>query len=266
MTHPYEPPAPAGGSSVSGDLVPGDSESGDSVSDDHPAGVPVIGLAHGSRHPRGAAATEALMTAVGAAAGVPAHAAYLDLAQPDLGAVVAQLAADGHRRAVVVPLLFTVAFHATVDVPEAVSEAADAHGVELVVTDILGTGDDVAAVLRGALDGARVDGGTDALLFAVGSSRPEANAAVADLVARLSDGRRGQVRAAFGTCAPRAADVLADLSSPVALWPLFLADGLLLDPLRNLADERGWTLVEPLGAQAAPLVLARYAAARGDVA
>ena len=247
MTHPYEPSAPAGGSSVSGD---------------GPAGIPVIGLAHGSRHPRGADAIEALMSAVGAAAGVPAHAAYLDLAEPDLGAAVAQLAADGHRRAVVVPLLFTVAFHATVDVPDAVAEAARAHGLELVVADILGTGDDLADVLRGALEGAGVSGDDDAVLFAVGSSRPEANAAVADLAARLAAGRRGDVRVAFGTCAPRVADVLGELTPPVALWPLFLADGLLLDPLRNLAGERGWTLVEPLGAQAAPLVLARYAAAR----
>jgi sirohydrochlorin cobaltochelatase len=250
MTQEHEPSVTAGGSSRSGA---------------HPAGVPVIGLAHGSRHPRGADAIEALMIAVGAAAGVPAHAAYLDLAQPDLGAVVAQLAEQGHRRAVVVPLLFTVAFHATVDVPEAVAEAAEAHGVELVVTDILGTGDDVAAVLRGALEGAGVSGDADAVLFAVGSSRPEANEAVADLAARLSDGRRGAVRAAFGTCAPKVADVVErppGLAEPVALWPLFLADGLLLDPQRRLADARGWTLVEPLGAQAAPLVLARYAAAR----
>ena len=247
MTQPYEPSAPAGGSSVFGD---------------RPAGIPVVGLAHGSRHPRGADAIEALMIAVGAAAGVPAHAAYLDLAQPDLGTVVAQLATEGHRRVVVVPLLFTVAFHATVDVPDAVAEAAQAHGVELVVADILGTGDDIAAVLLGASDGAGVSGDDDAVLFAVGSSRPEANEAVADLAARLSDARRGAVRAAFGTCAPKVADVLDGLAPPVALWPLFLADGLLLDPLRRLADERGWTLVEPLGAQAAPLVLARYAEAR----
>ena len=247
MTHPYEPSATAGGSSVSGA---------------HPVGVPVVGLAHGSRHPRGADAIEALMIAVGAAAGVPARAAYLDLAQPDLGSVVADLAADGHRRVVVVPLLFTAAFHATVDVPDAVTEAAEAHGVELVVADILGTGDDVAAVLRGALDGAGVHGDSDAVLFAVGSSRPEANAAVADLATRLSDARRGDVRAAFGTCDPRVAAVLDELNPPVALWPLFLADGLLLDPLRRLAEERGWPVVAPLGAQAAPLVLARYAAAR----
>src|SRR4051794_20008050 len=100
MTQPYEPPATAGGSSALGA---------------DPAAVPVIGLAHGSRHPRGAQAIEALMVAVGAAAGVPALPAYLDLADPDLATVAAALAEQGHRRAVVVPLLFTEAFHATVD-------------------------------------------------------------------------------------------------------------------------------------------------------
>src|SRR4051794_30227941 len=205
------------------------------------------------------------MGAVGAAAGVPAHAAYLDLAEPDLGTVVATLAEQGHTRAVVVPLLFTAAFHATVDVPEAVAAAAQSSGLDLAVTDILGTGDDVADVLRDALAAAGIDGHEDAVLFAVGSSRPEANAAVADLASRLADGRRGRVRAAFGTCEPRLEEVLGGLTPPVALCPLFLADGLLLDPLRRLADERGWPLVEPLGARAAPLVLARWAAARGRV-
>lgn len=248
MTFFHEPPADAGGSSAS--------------RPDRSAPVPVVGLAHGSRHPRGADAIEALMIAVGAAAGVPAHAAYLDLAEPDLASVAALLAEEGHTRAVVVPLLFTAAFHATVDVPEAVAEAASTSGVELVVADILGTGDDVADVLLSALDAAEVDGDLDAALFAVGSSRPDANAAVADLAVRLSDRRRGRVREAFGTCRPKLAAVVDDLDAPVALWPLFLADGLLLDPVRRLGEERGWPLVEPLGAFAAPLVLHRYAAAR----
>lgn len=199
------------------------------------------------------------MDAVGAAAGVPAHAAYLDLAEPDLATVAARLAADGHTRAVVVPLLFTVAFHATVDVPQAVAAAAAQSGVRLDVADILGTGDDVASVLREAARAAGVPDEGDALLVAVGSSRPEANAAVVDLAARLACGRRGRVRAAFGTCAPRVDDVLPDLAGPVTVWPLFLADGLLLDPLRSRAAAHGWTFVEPLGALAAPLVLARYA-------
>ncbi len=242
----HEPSADAGGSSAS---------RAGSV-------VPVVGLAHGSRHPRGADAVEALMIAVGGAAGVPARTAYLDLAEPDLATVAGLLAEEGHTRAVVVPLLFTEAFHARVDVPEAVAQAGRTSGVELVVADVLGTGDDVADVLRTAMDAAEADGDLDAALFAVGSSRAEANAAVADLAARLAAARRGRVREAFATCDPRLDAVVADLAEPVALWPLFLADGLLLDPVRRLAEERGWPFVEPLGAFAAPLVLRRYATAR----
>ena len=152
----------------------------------------------------------------------------------------------------VVPLLFTVAFHATVDVPEAVAAAAAAPGVELVVADILGTGDDVAAVLRGALDGAGVDRRPRRAAVRRRLLRPEANAAVADLAARLAAGRPGRRSGPRSAPAPR---------GPPTCWPtsairsrsvpLFLADGLLLDPLRRLAAERGWPLVEPLGAQAA---------------
>ena len=45
------------------------------------------------------------------------------------------------------------------------------------------------------------------------------------------------------------------------MLPLFLSDGLLLDPVRALAAERGWTMVEPLGERAAGVVLDRYRAA-----
>ena len=111
------------------------------------------------------------------------------------------------------------------------------------------------------------------LLYAVGSSNSAANAAVVDLAARLERSRlrgggrppaRPHVavrRAAFATCAPRPAEVLDQLPEPIAILPLFLADGLLLDPVRTLAAERGWTMVEPLGERAADLVLERYRAA-----
>jgi sirohydrochlorin cobaltochelatase len=222
--------------------------------------VPVIGLAHGSRHPAGAAAIEQLMAAVDAPEH-PARHAFLDLADPDLDTVVAELAALGHRRAVVVPLLFTVAFHATVDVPQAVHAAAEAAGIELEVADILGTGDDIAAVLLAALADAGAGADTSVLLYAVGSSNPAANLAVVDLAARLARRRHAPVRAAFATCAPRPAEVLDELPGPVTVVPLFLADGLLLDPARSLAAEHGWTLVEPLGARVAEVVLERYRSA-----
>jgi len=190
-----------------------------------------------------------------------AQPAYLDLADPDLEAVTGALAAAGERRAVVVPLLFTSAFHATVDVPQAVRGAAEATGVELLVADIVGTGSDVAALLESTLASAEVAPDASVLLLAVGSSNAAANAAVADLADRLGANRSTPVRAAFATCDPRPADVLPDLPEPVAVLPLFLADGLLLGPVRALAAERGWTMTEPLGERAASVVLDRYRAA-----
>jgi sirohydrochlorin ferrochelatase len=217
------------------------------------------------------------MAAVAAAGRMPAAYAYLDLAEPDLNTTAAAIAEAGHRRAVVVPLLFTAAFHATIDVPQAVRAASQSSGVELQVADILGTGDDITDLLAASLADAEVPGESSVLLYGVGSSNPGANTAVADLAARLEGIRAragvhvgrpipitksaGPVRAAFATCAPRPAEMIDQLSEPVAVLPLFLSDGLLLDPVRALAAEHGWTIVEPLGERAAGVVLDRYLSA-----
>lgn len=220
--------------------------------------LPLIGLAHGSRHPGGAAATTSLLAAVAAQGDVVAGAAYLDLAEPDLSAVSLRLAEAGHRAAVVVPLLFTAAFHATVDVPEAVRAAAASSGLELIVTEILGTGDDLADLLLAHATASGLPETADLLLYAVGSSDADANAAVAELATRLAARRGTRVAAAFATASPRADDVLPELGEPVAVLPLFLADGLLLSSLRARAAEQGWPMAPPLGDRAAPLVLRRY--------
>ncbi len=201
------------------------------------------------------------MAEVGRTGRLPARPAYLDLADPDLEAVASSLAAAGERRAVVVPLLFTAAFHATVDVPQAVRAAAESTGLELLVADIVGTGADVADLLRSGLAAAGVGPDASVLLLAVGSSNPAANAAVAGLTDRLAAERSAPVRSAFATCDPRAADVLPDLGEPIAILPLFLADGVLLDPVRTLAAKQGWTMIPPLGDRAAGVVLDRYRAA-----
>jgi sirohydrochlorin ferrochelatase len=198
------------------------------------------------------------MAAVAAQAKIATLPAYLDLVQPDLGAVARQLAEAGHTTAVVVPLLFTEAFHATVDVPETVRDVTESLPLRLVVADIVGTGDDVADLLRQCMVAAAIGDESSVLLFGVGSSRPAANDAVFDLASRLEEGRRGPVRACFGTCPPGVADVLDGLPEPVAIVPLFLSEGLLLSPLRTLAAERGWQMAEPLGERAADLVRQRY--------
>ena len=198
------------------------------------------------------------MAAVAEQAEITAKPAYLDLAEPDLSAAALQLANAGHTTAVVVPLLFTEAFHATVDVPETVRDVVQALRIELVVADILGTGDDVADVLRQSLDEAGIGNDSSVLLFGVGSSRPAANEAVVDLAERLAQGRRNPVRACFGTCSPRVTDVLDGLPEPIAILPLLLAEGLLLSPIRELAFHNGWRMAEPLAERAADLVRKRY--------
>lgn len=200
------------------------------------------------------------MAAVASTEGIEARAAYLDLVEPELSAVAVDLAAAGHRSAVVVPLLFTRAFHAEVDVPQALAAATAVSGVELQLGDILGTGAELEVVLLASLAGSATDS-DPVLLYAVGSSDAAANAAVHHLAERLSRHRSAPVRVGFGTCEPRARPVLSELeqaSGRVVVLPLFLAPGLLLDPVQAYARERRWPVVEPLAERAAPILARRY--------
>ena len=224
------------------------------------------------------------MAEVSRTGGVDARAAYLDLCDPGLTAVAEQGRDGGWTRAVVVPLLFTQAFHARVDVPEAVSAAADETGLTLVVADILGTQDDLVAVLADVLRDRAVPEDTPVLLFAVGSSDPDANAAVHDLAARVGTTRSGAVRAAFATAEPRPDPVLAELGipqpspaelspaelkpadfdgsarpdPPLAILPLFVSPGRLLDLWAARAEQAGWLIADPLETRLAPVVLDRF--------
>ncbi|MFK3983165.1 sirohydrochlorin chelatase [Micromonospora sp. NPDC050397] len=101
---------------------------------------PVVLVAHGSRDPRAAAETRALVRAVELARpGLPVRASYLDHAGPRPGQVLHDLAAAGHPYATVVPLLLTAAYHGRVDIPGAIATAR-AEGLQMPVrvTDVLG--------------------------------------------------------------------------------------------------------------------------------
>lgn len=192
-----------------------------------------------------------------------ARAAFLDLTEPDLDTVAARLSETGNCTAVVVPLLYTEAYHAQVDTPSAVQRASSGSAVSLLAADILGTGDDLVGVLVEAADAAGVPAGVPLLLFSVGSSSGSANDAVTDLGRRLAARRSTQVRIAFATRHPYGRSVLAELPVGSAVLPLFTSPGLLLDPMQAAAEAFGAPLVPPLGARLAPLVLARYAAVLG---
>lgn len=208
-----------------------------------------------------APAIDRLLDAVAGAEQIEARSAFLDLVDPDLTTVAGELAAAGHRKAVVVPLLFTTAFHATVDVPQALAAASAESGLELLLADVLGTGPDVAALLLTVLGELEAAAGSEIVLYAVGSSDAAANAAVHDLAERLSAAAAAPVRVGFGTAEPRAAAVLTELDDgtrPVAVVPLFLAPGRLLDPIRSRCSAQGWPLAAPLAERAAPVVSRRY--------
>ncbi len=79
---------------------------------------PLVAVAHGSRDPRSAATVAALLDVVRAQRpDLDVRAAFLELSAPRLPDVLAALAAEGHRDAVIVPLLLWSAYHARVDLP-----------------------------------------------------------------------------------------------------------------------------------------------------
>ena len=222
--------------------------------------MPLVGLAHGSRDPRAAIAIDELMAAVAVARpGLLTRSAFLDLSEPDLTTAVSRLDVE---RAVVVPLLFAQAFHARVDVPDAVANAARSTGTELLVGEILGLGPEVLAALQDHARAAGIARGQEILLLAVGTSDPVANNAVEDLAELWASTRGTRVRAVFATTDPRALTVLSETwTTPPAVVSLFLAPGLLLDQVGRRAAELGLRMTEPLGVSMTQVVLDRYDAA-----
>jgi sirohydrochlorin ferrochelatase len=235
-------------------------------------GPALVAVAHGSRDPRSAATVRALAGQVRALRpDLDVREAFLDLSEPALPAVLDEVAAAGHRHAVVVPLLLGRAFHARVDLPGLVAAARRRHpGLELSVAEVLGAD---RALLDAATDrlaevtGPGPDPGLGVVLAATGTRHAEANAVVHRLAAGLA-ARRGWrgCHAAFATCAPSVDEALARLRAEgaerlaVASW--FLAPGLLPERVRAaaLAAEPDVRIAGPLGAHpgVARVVLHRY--------
>ncbi|HEY4008446.1 MAG TPA: sirohydrochlorin chelatase [Pseudonocardia sp.] len=218
----------------------------------------MVAVAHGSRDPRSAATVSALVARVRRARPeLDVRLSFLDLNTPRLPDVLAAVAADGHREAVVVPLLLGSAFHARVDIPGTVAEANQQHPwLRVAVADVLGA----HPVLTGAalrrlasVAGPLGDPDLGVLLAATGSTRPAANAAVH----RLADGWarchpwRGAV-AAFATASPTVPEAIDTLraagAARIAVASWFLAPGLL--PTRVARSARQ---VDPAIRIAAPL-------------
>src|SRR5919206_4199700 len=136
----------------------------------------LVALAHGSRDPRSAETIKALVDEVRAMRpDLRIEPAFLELSKPSFGTVVDRLVRAGYDEIVVVPLLLTEAYHAKVDVPEAIAAATARHeGLRIRATKVLGLEAAFLEVLdrrlRTALKAARVRE-LDALVLAgAGSS------------------------------------------------------------------------------------------------
>lgn len=98
----------------------------------------IVLLSHGSPDPRSAASARLVADRVASTMDAVVVVAFLQHDGPDLTAACSTLARAGHRDVVVVPMLLTPAFHARVDVPNAVALAESTTGVSVHVSEPLG--------------------------------------------------------------------------------------------------------------------------------
>ncbi|AIG64747.1 hypothetical protein CATYP_09490 [Corynebacterium atypicum] len=193
----------------------------------------LITLAHGSRDRRAGADVARLTAAAAGLAGTKGLSAHLELASPSLVELASRL--PRLLPAVVVPLLFTSAFHARVDVPEAVSQAREV-GLDARLAPGIGLGKDLAQVL--AMQARSAPAGAALALYAVGSSDAQAMAQLGQLAARV--GRLVGRHVSLLTATNGPASVSAQLAGCAdaarargtdALFaiPLFVASGVLLE-------------------------------------
>lgn len=249
--------------------------------------APIICLAHGSRHPQADQAVFEIAERISESTGLPAFAAFLDFHPATLTTVAHRVVAAGYSEAVVVPLLFTQAFHARYDVPAAIAEAVESidatssAGLTLHLTDGLGTGADMEELVADftaqylaevpAIAGTAsaenadaanaVDSSVDKLaLYSVGSSQPGANEAVAEFAGRV--GARLNMRStrafvATGDNPGRDTEALLEFADERTVTvPLFVSPGLLWDKAK-IRMPNGRKCTRHLGDAVAPVVINR---------
>lgn len=240
-----------------------------------PQPAPLIAVAHGSRDSRSATTVRELVNVARELA--PSHdirPSFLDLSEPRVGDVLAELDSRGHRDAVVAPLLLGSAYHARTDLPAIVSEiGAERPGLDVTTTAVLGIDRALEEVAWDRLRESGADPHDPELgivLTAVGSSHPKANNAVVRLARRWQRRRGGApVVAAFATTSPSVPEAITRLRAAgarriaVASW--FLAPGLLPDRVEQQAvnTQRDVRIAAPLGSdpRVAGSLLRRYTAA-----
>ena len=199
--------------------------------------VDVILLAHGSPDPRAQSAALAFARAVETVhSEAHVHCAFLDHG-PSLTEVVADIAAQGVGRAIVVPAFLSHAFHVRVDVPREVDAAQHSTGVELVLTMPIGTD----GALLELLDDLLPDG--PVTLAIAGTRDPDAHEQLLRVAERWSRRRASPVVLAHASMgSPTIPEALEELEAAsgvrasVASFVLF--PGVLPDRIAEAAGDR----------------------------
>ncbi|MGH3544567.1 MAG: sirohydrochlorin chelatase [Mycobacteriales bacterium] len=229
----------------------------------------LLAVAHGSRDPAAAAAHDALMARIHAAApGLEARLAYVDHVAPSIRRAL-ENCAEQERSVVVVPLFLSAAAHTKGDIPGAIRQVRQCHP-ELSVTYARVLGPD-PLLLRALCRQLAVAGVLDSaglILAAAGSADPDANAEVAKAARLLWEWRGGGApveygfASATGPTVAQTADRLRALGyHEIAVATYFMAPGRL--------PHRAWQQAGAVPASAtladtpevAQLVLQRYAEA-----
>jgi len=218
----------------------------------------LVAVAHGSPSERGDAAVVALVSEVTRRRpDLTVRIAYLNHAKPSVSEALVELAVEGVRRAVVLPLLLHTGYHATTDIEKAVAEAAAlAPDLEVQRAGTLGPDRRLIGVVMTRLQESAVLPGTDAtvvLAAAGGSDQERINqvAMTADLM--RADGQYAAVEIGFvGGAEPALGETLESLAARgvhnIAVVPYLLGDGFLTGVVRKMAEEAGAAIVTaPLG-------------------
>jgi sirohydrochlorin ferrochelatase len=171
----------------------------------------LIACSHGTSNAQGAAEVNALRDEIAALRpGLDVRESYVDVQQPDLVDVVAELPQG--EFAVVVPLLLSVGYHVKVDIARAVKSRP-----WTLAAAPLGPDPRLAALLDQRLREAGVTDRDAVVLAAAGSSNPNAARSVEELADQLRELRPNRIVPAYGASAkPSVPDAVAMLREEAA--------------------------------------------------
>lgn len=169
----------------------------------------LVGCSHGTRSPAGRRVVSSILEDVTAATDAEVREAFVDVQEPAVGDVVADIARSGGY-GVVVPLLVSAGYHVHVDVVQAVERADAIRGGCVVSAGALGPDPVLVSILVDRLDEVAVQPGDVVVLAAAGSSDDAAVSDVHLAAAWLRHRHDGPVLTGFVSAArPSVAEVVA---------------------------------------------------------